>query len=266
MPLLIAVVAGDLGTALAMRTSPTSRVGYVNTGCWDGLPPSLLSVSTMLLLLLLLPSLLVGSLAIFGTLGVWALRILSWCSLGGLVPKVPSSRPGTWPRWYELDSYLVDNADLSLGGWRGAGGWSLLQHRLLFHLTPPNCLSLDQRLEPLSEVSNESGLFWSPVSIKLNKDGLKMFEVGRLILNFLLLVQDFFEKKLWTRPKARKLRLLTLVLVPTKVDPTMKEQSCKRGMVEAGSASSSKIILTLLTKVVAFYVRLSIIEIREPSL
>lgn len=73
VPFLVAVVAGDLGMALATRTSPTSRVGRVDTGCWGGLPSSLLSVSTTLLLLLLLPSLLVGSLAVFGTRGVWAL-------------------------------------------------------------------------------------------------------------------------------------------------------------------------------------------------
>ena len=38
----------------------------------------------------------------------------------------------------------------------------------LFHL------GLDRRLESFSKESNEVGLFWSPVSIKLDKDGLEM--------------------------------------------------------------------------------------------
>ena len=52
----------------------------------------------------------------------------------------------------------------------------------LFHL------GFNRRFEPLSEVSNESGLFWSPDSIKLDKDGLEMLEVRRPIQNILLLV------------------------------------------------------------------------------
>ena len=54
----------------------------------------------------------------------------------------------------------------------------------------PNCLApsrvfylvLDQRLTSLSKKSNEVGLFWSSVSIKL--DGLRMLEVRRPIVNF----------------------------------------------------------------------------------
>ena len=59
--------------------------------------------------------------------------------------------------------------------------------------------------------------------------------------------------------------LLTLVLVPTKVDPTMKERSCKRGTVGAGGAGGSEMILALLTEVVAFHMRLPIIEIGQRS-
>ena len=47
-------------------------------------------------------------------------------------------------------------------------------------------LGLDQRLTLFSKESNEVGLFWSSVSIKL--DGLRMLEVRRLIINFFLLV------------------------------------------------------------------------------
>ena len=38
----------------------------------------------------------------------------------------------------------------------------------------------------------------------------------------------------------------TFVLVLTKVDPTMKKQSCKRAMVGAGSAGSIESILAVL--------------------
>ena len=47
-------------------------------------------------------------------------------------------------------------------------------------------LGLDRRLNPFSKESNEVGLFWSFVSIKL--DGLRMLEVRRPMLNFFLLV------------------------------------------------------------------------------
>ena len=40
--------------------------------------------------------------------------------------KDPRLAPGTWPRWYKPDGYLVSNADPSLCGWREVGGWRLL--------------------------------------------------------------------------------------------------------------------------------------------
>ena len=148
-------------------------------------------------------------------------------------------------------------------------------------------LGFYRRLEPLSEVLNESGLFWSPVSIELNKDGLEMLEVRCPILNFLLLVlgvslnstpdgihespgvSEILSKESFELDPRQGgfgcLVLSTLVLVPTKADLTMKEQSCKRGMVGAGGAGGSEMILALLTEVVAFHMRLSIIEIGQRS-
>ena len=49
-------------------------------------------------------------------------------------------------------------------------------------------LSLYRRLKFFTKESNEAGFFWGPVSIKLLKDGLEMFEVRSPILYFLLLV------------------------------------------------------------------------------
>ena len=46
-------------------------------------------------------------------------------------------------------------------------------------------LGLDRGLEFFSKESNEVGLFWSPVSIKLD-NRLKMLEVRRPIVNFFL--------------------------------------------------------------------------------
>ena len=71
MPLLIAVVAGDLGRILATETSPTGGARRVDTGDGGRALSTLLSISTTLLPLLLLPSLLIGGLAILGPRGIW---------------------------------------------------------------------------------------------------------------------------------------------------------------------------------------------------
>ena len=54
--------------------------------------------------------------------------------------------------------------------------------------------------------------------------------------------------------------------MPAKADPITKEGGRKRGAVRASGAGGGKMILTLLTEVVALYVRLTIVEVREPSL
>ena len=58
---------------------------------------------------------------------------------------------------------------------------------------------------------------------------------------------------------------LTLVLVPAKADPTLKEGSCKRGTVGASGDGSIKMILTLLAGVAAFHVGFSEIDVRKPG-
>lgn len=56
------------------------------------------------------------------------------------------------------------------------------------------------------------------------------------------------------------------VLMPAEADPIAKKRSRKWGTIKASGTSSSEIILTLLTEVVAFYVRLTIVKVRESSL
>lgn len=79
--------------------------------------------------------------------------------------------------------------------------------------------------------------------------------------------KTFFEESFEFNPSQRNHYLaLKLVLVLMKTDHIMKEQSCKQGIIKANGITSSKIILILLIEVVAFYLRFSIIEIREFSL
>ena len=49
--------------------------------------------------------------------------------------------------------------------------------------------------------------------------------------------------------------------MPAEADPIAEKEGCKR----ASSSGGGKMILTLLTKVVALYVRLTIIEFQEPQ-
>ena len=90
-----------------------------------------------------------------------------------------------------------------------------------------------------------------------------MLEVRRSILYFLLLVLGIlfnftpdaahespgvFRRKPLnsTQGKSRSFALvLTLVLVPTKADPTAEERSCKGFAIGAGGAGGIKVILTL---------------------
>ena len=58
----------------------------------------------------------------------------------------------------------------------------------------------------------------------------------------------------------------TFILMPTKADPTTKEQSGKRCAIEAGSAGGIEVIFTLLAEVLTFHIELLILEIGEPSL
>ena len=71
MPLLVAVVAGDLERILATGTSPTVGARRVVTGDGGRALSTLFSIFTTLLPLLLFPSLLLGGLAILGPRGIW---------------------------------------------------------------------------------------------------------------------------------------------------------------------------------------------------
>ena len=56
------------------------------------------------------------------------------------------------------------------------------------------------------------------------------------------------------------------VLVPAEADPIAKERSRKWITIKASGTDGSEMILILLTEVVAFYERLTIVKVREPSL
>ena len=57
-----------------------------------------------------------------------------------------------------------------------------------------------------------------------------------------------------------------LVLLPAKVDPLTKERGCKRYAFMVFCSNSLKIVLELLTEVVAIYVQISVVEVWIPSL
>ena len=53
--------------------------------------------------------------------------------------------------------------------------------------------ALIEGLSPSLNKPNESGLFWSPINIKLKEDGMEILKVRSPILNFLLLVLGIVE-------------------------------------------------------------------------
>ena len=56
--------------------------------------------------------------------------------------------------------------------------------------------------------------------------------------------------------------MLPLVLLPTEVDAVTQEGCCKRNTVAALGPGGGKVILTLLTEVIAFHVGLTTIYVR----
>ena len=56
--------------------------------------------------------------------------------------------------------------------------------------------------------------------------------------------------------------MLPLVLLLTEVDAVLKEGCCKENAVGAFGSSGGKVIFTLLTEVIVFFVRLTIIDVR----
>ena len=59
--------------------------------------------------------------------------------------------------------------------------------------------------------------------------------------------------------------LFLLVLLPVETDPVPKERCSKKNLDKPGSSSSSKIVLTLLTKVVAVHVGLFAVYVQGTS-
>ena len=60
--------------------------------------------------------------------------------------------------------------------------------------------------------------------------------------------------------------MLLLILLLTEADAVMQEKCCKKNIVEAVGSGSSKVILTLLAEVIAFYVGLTTIDVRLSGL
>lgn len=86
-----------------------------------------------------------------------------------------SAGPENWPRWHEQGGHLADNVHLcedrrgletSLGlrvnGFLNKLVPAIELSSVLFHL------GLDRRLESFAKETNQGGLVWSPVGIKLN--------------------------------------------------------------------------------------------------
>lgn len=60
--------------------------------------------------------------------------------------------------------------------------------------------------------------------------------------------------------------MTALILSPSEADPVIKERGGKRGLIRARGPGGVKMILTLLTKMVAVHVRLPGVQLREPGL
>ena len=74
-----------------------------------------------------------------------------------------------------------------------------------------------------------------------------------------------YRKTPWTRPKRLEsnfLLLILLILLPTEVDSILQKKGCKRNLVWPGNFLSSKIVFTLLAKVVVFHVGPTIVEVQ----
>ena len=56
--------------------------------------------------------------------------------------------------------------------------------------------------------------------------------------------------------------MLPLILLPTEVDAVPQEGCCKENAVGAFGSSGGKVILTLLSEVIAFHVRFTTIDVK----
>ena len=55
--------------------------------------------------------------------------------------------------------------------------------------------------------------------------------------------------------------MFSIILLPIEVNMAIQKKSCKKNMIRAFSPNNGKVILILLTKIVKFYVRLTIIYV-----
>ena len=138
----------------------TRSAQHADTSGWDEI---LLSLLLTTVFLFLLPSFLVGGLAILGLWRIWMRGVKTYSMEALDLATVVWARRLSW-----------SNADPYLWKKRGARGYWLF-----FWPMCPNCLALsciipfNPGLESFLKKSKEVGLFWSPISIKHDKDGLK---------------------------------------------------------------------------------------------
>ena len=108
MSLLVTVVTCNQGGIFTIgRSSAGGGAGRINTSGWGGVLASLLSISPMLFFFLLLPSLLVRGLAMFGPRGMWGL-VWGQSLLGRrLGSRIPGGRGGGLRLGYGSMSWAV---------------------------------------------------------------------------------------------------------------------------------------------------------------
>lgn len=73
-------------------------------------------------------------------------------------------------------------------------------------------------------------------------------------------MEDRLQFFLYDRDRAVYI-LPLLIYLPTEADPVLKKKRGKKNLISLSSSNSEKIILTLLTDIVALYVGLSVIHV-----
>ena len=151
---------------------------------------------------------------------------------------------------------------------------------LLFHL------NLNRKLKVFSKIADHNKLIRVPKRIKLRHDWLKVLKMRCLILGFLLLLLEvLFNLTPDTANKSLKaskvfpkkgleveqcdgsgVLVTALLLSPFEPDRAIEKWSYKSNTIHPGCIWYFKIILRLLTEVVAFHVRLTLISFLGPSL
>ena len=149
-------------------------------------------------------------------------------------------------------------------------------------------LGLDKRFQAFQEGLDHDPLIWSCTGIKLSEDRLQVLQIGCPVEDFLLLVlkvllelspigvhkglgvtQAPVEERLELVPCDRNWSvgvISPLVLLPAEADPVPQKGCGKWNPDRLRGSSGSKIVLTLLTKVVTVYMRLSAVYIQGTGL